>query len=143
MKYRIKAAILLSISCIAVGCSKKPDASQQTAPAEPAAQPTTEAVAAAPDPAMEARTLFKTRCAVCHGDSGKGDGPGAAALNPKPRDYTDATWQGSVTDEQIHKTIVFGGAAVGKSPNMPGNPDLESKDAVVDALVKVVRSFKK
>ena len=144
MKYRINAALaILSISFIAVGCAKKPDASQQAAPAEPAAQATAAAVAAAPDPAMEARTLFKTRCAVCHGESGKGDGPGAAALNPKPRDYTDATWQGSVTDEQIHKTILFGGAAVGKSPNMPGNPDLEGKDAVVDSLVKVVRSFKK
>src|SRR5262245_1347901 len=25
-------------------------------------------------------------CTACHGDSGKGDGPGAAALNPKPAD---------------------------------------------------------
>jgi mono/diheme cytochrome c family protein len=27
-------------------------------------------------------------CTACHGDSGKGDGPGAAALNPKPADWT-------------------------------------------------------
>lgn len=136
----------LLASCItlslALACSKKPDASEHTEPAATAAVATPSA-APAEDPAREARTLFKTRCVVCHGEEGKGDGPGAAALNPKPRDYTDATWQGSVTDEQIHKTIVFGGAAVGKSPNMPGNPDLESKPAVVDELVKRVRSFKK
>ncbi|MCL4831181.1 MAG: c-type cytochrome [Caldilineaceae bacterium] len=27
-------------------------------------------------------------CAVCHGNEGKGDGPGAAALNPKPADFS-------------------------------------------------------
>lgn len=78
---------------------------------------------------------------VCHGQSGKGDGVGAAALNPKPRDYTNAEWQKSVTDEDIAKIIVQGGAAVGKSPNMPSNPDLASKPQVVQGLVKVVRSF--
>jgi mono/diheme cytochrome c family protein len=129
------------VVALAIGCSKKPEATEHTEQA-PAAVATPSA-APADDPAREARTLFKTRCVVCHGEDGKGDGPGAAALNPKPRDYTDAAWQASVTDEQIHKTIVFGGAAVGKSPNMPANPDLESKPAVVDELVKRVRSFKK
>ncbi len=32
-------------------------------------------------------------CTACHGDSGKGDGPGAAALNPKPADWTSAKAQ--------------------------------------------------
>jgi mono/diheme cytochrome c family protein len=27
-------------------------------------------------------------CTACHGETGKGDGPGAAALNPKPADWT-------------------------------------------------------
>ncbi len=87
--------------------------------------------------------MFKIRCSVCHGTSGKGDGPGSAALNPKPRNYTDAEWQKSVTDEQIRNTILMGGAAVGKSPNMPASPDLQSKPQVLDGLVQVVRSFGK
>jgi hypothetical protein len=37
----------------------------------------------------------------------------------------------------------MGGAAVGKSPAMPGNPDLQAKPAVVKELVKLVRAFKK
>ena len=45
------------------------------------------------------------------------------------------------TDEDIKKTIVYGGAAVGKSPNMPANPDLEGKPEL-DGLVKVIRGFK-
>lgn len=88
-----------------------------------------------------AKEFFDSRCGVCHGTNGKGDGPGAAALNPKPRNYTDKQWQASVTDEQIKKTILYGGAAVGKSPNMPASPDLDSKPELVDGLVKIVRQF--
>jgi mono/diheme cytochrome c family protein len=95
-----------------------------------------------PDPAADARKLFSTRCVVCHGDHGAGDGPGAAALNPKPRAFGDAAWQASVTDEHIKKTIVEGGAAVGKSPAMAANPDLADKPEQLTALLKIVRDFK-
>ena len=94
------------------------------------------------DPAVEAEQIFTQRCSVCHGMNGKGDGPGAAALNPKPRNYTDPKWQASVTDDHIAKTIVEGGAAVGKSPLMVPNADLKDKPEVVKALVAKVRSFK-
>jgi mono/diheme cytochrome c family protein len=133
-----------SLVIASVACSKS-DAKTSPAPVE---QPKVEAAPAAPAPAPastargEARMTFKARCVVCHGDGGKGDGPGAKALNPKPRDYTDATWQASVTDDQIKATIVNGGAAVGKSPIMPASPDLQSKPEVVDELMKIVRGFK-
>jgi hypothetical protein len=78
---------------------------------------------------------------MCHGESGKGDGPAAAALNPKPRDYTDAAWQKATTDEQIKDVIVRGGAAVGKSPTMPGQADLASQPEVLAGLVKIIRDF--
>jgi len=89
----------------------------------------------------EAKTIFTQRCAVCHGMGGQGDGVGAAALNPKPRNYTDKTWQSSVKDADIEKIIVGGGATVGKSPLMPPNPDLSAKPAVVQGLRAIVRSF--
>ena len=63
------------------------------------------------------------------------------ALTPKPRNYTDKTWQASVTDDQIRKTIVMGGAAVGKSPVMPAQPQLKEKPEVVAALVQIIRTF--
>lgn len=89
----------------------------------------------------EARTLFTTRCAACHGNDGTGNGPGAAGLNPKPRNYRDRNWQKTVTDEEIEKAIVYGGAAVGKSPQMAANPDLQAKPGVVVALREMVREF--
>jgi mono/diheme cytochrome c family protein len=95
---------------------------------------------AAPTP-VTADLIFSTRCATCHGQDGKGDGPAAQALNPKPRNYSDPEWQKSVTDAQIKKTIVEGGAAVGKSPLMAPNADLADKPVVLDELVKIVRGF--
>ena len=91
----------------------------------------------------EARETFKGRCGVCHGNEGRGDGPGAAALTPKPRNFTDASWHRTAKDEDIKKTILMGGAAVGKSPSMPASPDLESQPELVEALVAVVREFKR
>jgi mono/diheme cytochrome c family protein len=98
-----------------------------------------EAVAGA---AKEAEQIFASRCFTCHGARGEGDGPGSAALVPKPRNFTDPTWQTAVTDDHIAKIIQYGGAAVGKSPTMPGNPDLMGKPEVVAALVAHVRSLR-
>jgi mono/diheme cytochrome c family protein len=100
-------------------------------------------VADAGDEAAEAaKQIFGSRCFTCHGAEGAGDGPGSAALNPKPRDFRDAAWQDSVSDDHIANIIKMGGAAVGKSPTMPGNPDLMSKPEVVAALVAHVRSLR-
>jgi mono/diheme cytochrome c family protein len=96
-----------------------------------------------PSPSAEAEKIFKTRCSVCHGMQGQGDGPGAAALNPKPRAFADKTWQASVDDAHLAKVIVEGGAAVKLSPGMAANPDLQSKPDVVAELIKIVRAFGK
>ena len=95
----------------------------------------------APFDLVAAQAVYTERCAPCHGINGDGKGAASAALNPKPRDYTNSSWQSSVTDVQIKKTIVYGGAAVGKSPIMPSSPDLDSKPEVVEGLVKIVRKF--
>jgi mono/diheme cytochrome c family protein len=113
-------------------------AAPAAAPAAPPAAPAAPAV----DPKADAADIFKVRCSTCHGLEGKGDGPASAALNPKPRNYTDAKWQDSVTDEHIEKTIVNGGASVGLSPLMVPNPDLAGKPETVKELRKIIRGFK-
>jgi mono/diheme cytochrome c family protein len=52
--------------------------------------------------------VVQTNCVLCHGESGKGDGPGGATLNPKPRDWTDHAYMGSQTDEQLYQVIYNG-----------------------------------
>jgi len=93
------------------------------------------------NPPEAARQIFGERCTPCHGKEGRGDGPSSAALNPKPRNYTDASWQRGATDAGITKAILEGGQAVGKSPVMPANPDLLQQPEVVAELVKIVRGF--
>jgi hypothetical protein len=88
-----------------------------------------------------AQSYYKERCALCHGEGGKGDGPGSTGLNPKPRAFTDPSWQTSVTNEQIERIIVMGGTAVGKSPSMPAHPDLAEDQQLVLELRKLVRGF--
>jgi mono/diheme cytochrome c family protein len=68
--------------------------------------------------AAAGETRFKQLCGTCHGPTGKGDGPAAPGLNPKPRDMSDAAWQSSVDDEYLTNIIQKGGAAIGKSPMM-------------------------
>jgi mono/diheme cytochrome c family protein len=121
---------------------KPADTPPTTPPPAPPTPPTPPPPAAPADPKAEAEQIFATRCSVCHGMSGKGDGAGAAALNPKPRNYTDVAWQDSVKDDYLAKVIVEGGAAVGKSPLMAPNMDLQAKPEVVKELVAKVRSFK-
>ena len=92
---------------------------------------------------QESIDLFNTRCAVCHGETGAGDGAAAVALDPKPRNYSDKAWQKTVTDEEIAKTIIEGGSATGLSPLMTPNPDLADKPEVVAGLVAIIRGFAK
>ena len=134
------AGLAIALSWFTGGCSKtEPQRTAPTVAAAPVVVPPSPPV----DPASDAKALFKLKCVVCHGDHGAGDGPGAAAIVPKPRAFADAEWQAAVTDEHIKKIVVEGGPAVGKSPAMPPNPDLKGKDDILSALVKVIRDFKK
>jgi mono/diheme cytochrome c family protein len=89
----------------------------------------------------EANKIWNERCVTCHGADGSGTGPGAAALEVKPRSFKDANWQSSVDNDRIKKVIVEGGPAVGLNAGMAPNPDLKDKVAVQDELVKKIRKL--
>lgn len=108
-------------------------------PSEPAGDGFEETVP--PEARAEAKQIFATNCATCHGEEGRGNGPGASALAVQPRNFHDPEWQRSTSDERIEKVIVYGGAVVGLSPAMAANPQLSSKPQVVAALREHVRSF--
>ena len=138
---RVIAGLSLAIACSQSEPKSRPAAAARRPRPRPLPQPTpaVDAVAAQ----AEAEKIFSERCVTCHGASGGGDGPASAGLVPKPRNFQDSAWQKSVSDEYIEQIVQYGGAAVGKSPAMPANPDLMSKPAVVAALRAHVRSLAK
>jgi mono/diheme cytochrome c family protein len=70
-------------------------------------KPTAESIAAG-------KKLYDTQCLSCHGDTGKGDGKMAAAMNPpKPSDLTDATWKHGSMDGEIFTLIRDGSKGTG------------------------------
>ena len=144
---RLVLSLALVLSIAACGKNNQPPPPSTGVPgAKPETGPsggTTAAGTGAQTGDQRAEAMFNTICATCHGASGQGDGPAAASLPTRPRNYTDAAWQASVTDDQIRNIIVHGGQAVGKSPLMPANPDLASDRAKLDGLVKIVRGFGK
>lgn len=88
------------------------------------------------------KKLYAQRCALCHGDAGAADGVGARRITPEPQHLNDVIWQGAVSDAEIEKAILLGGAAVSRSPMMPANPDLKTKKPLVTSLVAYVRSLR-
>jgi mono/diheme cytochrome c family protein len=87
----------------------------------------------------DGQKLFETRCFVCHGRDGKGDGPSATGLAEKPQDLTDPNWQRATSDDLIRIVIQSGGSAIGKTGAMPPNPDLTQEQ--IQGLVAFVRSL--
>ena len=132
------ASILLLAAC---GKGSEPPPPSSGSPnAKPETGPSRPRPGAEPS---QAQAMFNTVCVMCHGADGTGNGPAASTLNPRPRNYTDAAWQASVTDDQLKEIILKGGAAVGKSGAMPGNPQLQDHADVLDGLVQIIRGFGK
>jgi mono/diheme cytochrome c family protein len=130
-------ALLLAtgVLAVAIACTSEESPESRAETNAPAASS-----AAKVTPAMIARgrELYKANCVACHGETGKGDGPGAGVLKPPPRDHTDRAYMSTLTDKEIADIIKMGGAIKGK-PLMPSHPQLSGDD--LNALVAYVRSL--
>jgi len=60
-----------------------------------------------------AESIYKMRCVICHGETGKGDGLGSRALNPKPADHTSEELHTQSDGELFWKITNGKGAMVG------------------------------
>ena len=92
--------------------------------------------------AKAGKAKYDSLCGGCHGTSGKGDGPAAGGLNPKPQDHTNGKHMNTLTDQYLFDIIKNGGVGVKKSPLMPawGNT---LKDDDVWNLTAYIRSLAK
>ena len=93
--------------------------------------------------ASPGKSIYESKCVQCHGKDGKGNGPAAAFLNPRPRDFTEgkfkfrSTESGSIpTDEDLLITVRNGLHATA----MPDWKPFVGDDSL-KAVVAYVKSF--
>ena len=81
-----------------------------------------------------ARLIYLDKCAQCHGDTGKGDGPEGKMYEPAPGNLTDAKHMSTRTDGELFYQI-----SQGRKP-MPGFKKRLTEEQRWQ-LVLLVRSF--
>lgn len=79
------------------------------------------------------KQIYAQHCVVCHGISGKGNGPSGKGLNPKPTDFTKAV----PNEEEWFKATKLGTKAIGKSGGMEAYAAKLSDQQIRDVLAYV------
>ncbi len=77
---------------------------------------------ATPELVEKGKGLFAAQCVACHGPAGMGDGPAAAALNPKPRNFHAVEgWKNGRKISGVFKTLKEGlaGSAMSSFESLP------------------------
>jgi mono/diheme cytochrome c family protein len=87
------------------------------------------------------KVIYKEYCAQCHGMKGKGDGPAASGLEPKPAIHANIAFD-QVPVEYLYNMINHGGAAMGKSANMPYWGLTIGQQGVADVMAYLKATFK-
>jgi mono/diheme cytochrome c family protein len=95
------------------------------------------------DDVSAAATLYQRHCAVCHGAEGKGDGPAAGLLMPRPRDFTSGLYKFRSTPSGTPPTDADVVATVSNGlpgTSMPAFHDLLTRVAI-ESVARFVRSM--
>lgn len=87
------------------------------------------------------KVIYKEYCSQCHGATGKGDGPGASGLIPKPAIHANIPFD-KLPMEYLYNVVNHGGAAMGKSPNMPYWNLTIGQQGVADVIAYMRATFK-
>ena len=87
------------------------------------------------------KVIYKEYCSQCHGATGKGDGPAASSLLPKPAIHANIPFE-RLPMEYLYNVINHGGAVMGKSPNMPYWNLTIGQQGVADVMAYLKVTFK-
>ena len=122
----------LSVTLIILAISLPSVAQQAPWTAPPAEKDKKNPLPADAKTVAQGQKVAQTNCVSCHGVRGKGDGAAAAALNPKPADWTSKKVQ-SESDGEIFWKINTGRGAMPSWRHLPENDRW--------ALVRYIRSL--
>jgi mono/diheme cytochrome c family protein len=87
-----------------------------------------------PISAANGAKIYKKQCIACHGEKGKGDGPAAAAFNPRPSNLADAELMQGLTEEELREAVAEGKGA------MPGFASILPPEDL-EAVLKYIRAL--
>jgi len=87
------------------------------------------------------KVIYKEYCAQCHGAKGKGDGPAASGLKPKPAVHAKMAMDQFPMD-YLYNVVYYGGKAVGKSHYMPYWGLTIGEQGVADVIAHMRETFK-
>jgi mono/diheme cytochrome c family protein len=87
------------------------------------------------------KLIYKEYCSQCHGATGKGDGPAASGLDPKPAVHANMAFD-KLPTEYLYNVINHGGRAVGKSASMPYWGLTIGQQGVADVMAYLKDTFK-
>jgi mono/diheme cytochrome c family protein len=93
--------------------------------------------------AADGAATYRARCAVCHGDEGRGDGPASVMLAPAPRDFTTGAYKFRSTPTGSLPTLADAIATIThglRGTSMPGFGDLLAP-VEIDAVARFVLSL--
>jgi mono/diheme cytochrome c family protein len=87
------------------------------------------------------KLIYKEYCSQCHGAEGKGDGPAASGLNPKPAIHADVAFD-QLPMDYLYNVVNHGGRSVGKSSSMPYWNLTIGQQGVADVITFLRATFK-
>ena len=103
--------------------------------------------------AAQGKETFQQSCAICHGDRGRGNGPAASALTPRPADLSMMTKRNGTFPAAHIEAVLKGVDPTGAHTNVmmmwralflaDANGDEAVASARVNSLVKFIESIQR
>ena len=81
--------------------------------------------------------VYLERCSACHGEHGDGNGPAAAALDPRPQNFRDAAFWKNRTTAQLKQVV-----RQGKPGTLMAPFEGVLSDEEIDAVVAYLAQFR-
>ncbi len=120
-------ALLMSLALLACNARDEPSAAEYREIEVPVDRLSSD------EARQRGRTLFRAKCALCHGDGADGRGVRSKGLSGKPANFTNPEWRRTTTPAQVFRILSEGK----RGTSMPAWPTL-SDDQKWDVIAYVL-----